>query len=47
MAAERPARVTWEIESEDDVRKVTAVHDDIDGVTTTYLSVGEGWPSLR
>lgn len=46
MAAERPARVTWEIEPERDVCKLTLVHDDFDGVTKTFLSVGKGWPEI-
>jgi len=40
---DRPSRVTWLIERMGDVCKLTLVHDDFDGETATYKSVGEGW----
>jgi DNA-binding transcriptional ArsR family regulator/uncharacterized protein YndB with AHSA1/START domain len=40
---DRPSRVTWEIEPMGDVCKLTLVHDDFDGETATYRSVGSGW----
>jgi uncharacterized protein YndB with AHSA1/START domain/DNA-binding transcriptional ArsR family regulator len=44
--AERPSRVTWEIEPMGDVCKLTLVHDDFDGMTKTYQEVGSGWPPV-
>jgi hypothetical protein len=35
--------VTWEIEPLGDVCKLTLVHDDFDGETATFKSVGSGW----
>jgi len=40
---DRPSRVTWTIESKGEVCKLTLVHDDFDGETKTYHSVGTGW----
>jgi uncharacterized protein YndB with AHSA1/START domain/DNA-binding transcriptional ArsR family regulator len=40
---DRPSRVTWEIEPRGDVCKLTLVHDDFEGETATYKSVGTGW----
>jgi uncharacterized protein YndB with AHSA1/START domain len=42
---DRPSRVTWEIEAGDKsgVCKLTLMHDDFDGETTTYRSVRFGW----
>jgi uncharacterized protein YndB with AHSA1/START domain len=42
-AKDRPSRVTWEIQSLGDVCKLTLTHDDFDGITATYQSVGKGW----
>jgi uncharacterized protein YndB with AHSA1/START domain len=42
-ARDRPSRVTWEIEPRGEVCKLTLVHDDFDGITETYKSVGPGW----
>jgi uncharacterized protein YndB with AHSA1/START domain/DNA-binding transcriptional ArsR family regulator len=43
QAKERPSRVTWEIEPHGATCKLTLVHDDFDGETATYRSVGSGW----
>jgi uncharacterized protein YndB with AHSA1/START domain/DNA-binding transcriptional ArsR family regulator len=40
---DRPSRVTWLIEKKGQVCKLTVLHDDFDGETATYKSVGEGW----
>jgi uncharacterized protein YndB with AHSA1/START domain/DNA-binding transcriptional ArsR family regulator len=40
---DRPSRVTWLIEAKRDVCKLTLTHDDFDGETATYKSVGPGW----
>jgi uncharacterized protein YndB with AHSA1/START domain/DNA-binding transcriptional ArsR family regulator len=40
---DRPSRVTWTIEKKGDVCKLTLVHDDFDGETETFKSVGPGW----
>jgi uncharacterized protein YndB with AHSA1/START domain len=40
---DRPSRVTWVIEPQGDVCKLTLVHDDFDRETATYKSVGPGW----
>lgn len=46
-ADESPSRVTWEIEPETaDVCRLTLIHDDFDGETYTYESVGGGWPKV-
>src|SRR5262245_56815426 len=42
-ANDRPSRVTWEIQSLGEVCKLTLTHDDFDGITKTYESVGPGW----
>jgi len=39
-----PSRVTWEIESLGDSCRLTLVHDRFPGETTTFKSVGSGWP---
>jgi uncharacterized protein YndB with AHSA1/START domain/DNA-binding transcriptional ArsR family regulator len=43
QAKERPSRVTWEILPLGEVCKLTLTHDDFDGETATYKSVGPGW----
>jgi uncharacterized protein YndB with AHSA1/START domain/DNA-binding transcriptional ArsR family regulator len=43
MKKERPSRVTWTIEKKGEVCKLTLVHDDFDGETKTFHSVGSGW----
>ena len=40
---DRASRVTWTIELLGDVCKLTLVHDDFDGETATFKSVGPGW----
>lgn len=41
LAADRPSRITWEIEPMDGgVCKLTVVHDDFDGESETYKTVG-------
>ena len=40
---DRASRVTWEIEPRGEVCKLTLTHDDFDGETSTYKSVGTGW----
>ena len=40
---DRPSRVTWEIAALGDVCKLTLTHDDFDGETKTYQTVGSGW----
>jgi uncharacterized protein YndB with AHSA1/START domain len=44
--AERPSRVTWEIEQQGDVCRLTLVHDDFEGETETYGGVAHGWPVI-
>lgn len=39
LRADRPSRVTWEIEPMGEVCKLTVVHDDFDGETETYTTV--------
>jgi uncharacterized protein YndB with AHSA1/START domain/DNA-binding transcriptional ArsR family regulator len=40
---DRASRVTWLIEKRGDACKLTLTHDDFDGETATYKSVGDGW----
>jgi uncharacterized protein YndB with AHSA1/START domain/DNA-binding transcriptional ArsR family regulator len=40
---DRASRVTWLIEKQGEVCKLTLIHDDFDGETATYKSVGPGW----
>lgn len=46
LAADRPSRVTWEIEKMGDVCHVTVTHDDFDGETRTFHEVEHGWPQI-
>jgi uncharacterized protein YndB with AHSA1/START domain/DNA-binding transcriptional ArsR family regulator len=46
MAAERPSRVTWEIEKQGEVCRLRLVHDDFDGETKTYHEVEHGWSGI-
>ena len=39
LRADRPSRITWEIEQMGEVCKLTVVHDDFDGETETYKTV--------
>jgi uncharacterized protein YndB with AHSA1/START domain len=41
--SDRPSRVTWLIEQRGEACKLTLTHDDFDGETVTYKSVGPGW----
>jgi len=41
--ADRPSRVTWLIEPLGEACKLTLTHDDFDGETATWSSVGKGW----
>lgn len=41
--ADRPSRVTWIIERVGEACKLTLIHDDFDGETATFKSVGKGW----
>ena len=43
VKSEGTSRVTWEIEPRGEVCKLTLTHDDFDGETSTYKSVGTGW----
>jgi DNA-binding transcriptional ArsR family regulator len=38
-----PCRVTWLIEKVGEACKLTLTHDDFDGETATFKSVGKGW----
>jgi DNA-binding transcriptional ArsR family regulator/uncharacterized protein YndB with AHSA1/START domain len=40
---DRPSRVTWAIEQQGPVCKLTLTHDDFDGETETYKVVRSGW----
>ena len=40
-------RVTWEIEADGDVCKLTLTHDEFESENETFRSVGGGWPGLR
>jgi uncharacterized protein YndB with AHSA1/START domain/DNA-binding transcriptional ArsR family regulator len=41
--SDRPSRVTWLIEKMGETCKLTLIHDDFDGETATFKSVGKGW----
>jgi uncharacterized protein YndB with AHSA1/START domain len=45
-AADRPSRVTWLIEPKGEACKLTLTHDEFDGETATYKSVGKGWSTI-
>ena len=45
-AVERPSRVSWEIEKQGEVCRLTLVHDDFDGETKTYREVEHGWADI-
>ncbi len=46
MAAERPSRVSWVIEKQGELCRLTLVHDDFDGETKTYREVEHGWAEI-
>jgi uncharacterized protein YndB with AHSA1/START domain len=41
--ADRPSRVTWEIEPQGETCKLTLVHDEFEGRTATWREVATGW----
>jgi uncharacterized protein YndB with AHSA1/START domain/DNA-binding transcriptional ArsR family regulator len=43
QAAEQPSRCTWEIVPLGEACLLRLTHDDFDGETSTYRSVGNGW----
>jgi uncharacterized protein YndB with AHSA1/START domain/DNA-binding transcriptional ArsR family regulator len=42
-AGDRPSRITYEIEPQGPLTKLTMIHDDFDGETATYKAVAGGW----
>ena len=43
LAGDAPTKVTWELEAaQDDLTKLTVVHDDFDSETATYKALAEG-----
>jgi uncharacterized protein YndB with AHSA1/START domain/DNA-binding transcriptional ArsR family regulator len=46
QAAERPSRVTWEIDQMGDACRLRLTHDEFEGETSTYRSVGKGWSPI-
>jgi uncharacterized protein YndB with AHSA1/START domain/DNA-binding transcriptional ArsR family regulator len=40
---ETPSRCTWTIEPRGEATLLTLIHDEFDGETTTFKSVGHGW----
>jgi uncharacterized protein YndB with AHSA1/START domain/DNA-binding transcriptional ArsR family regulator len=46
QAAERPSRCTWEIVPMGEACLLRLTHDDFDGETSTYHSVGNGWSPI-
>ena len=46
MHGDKPSRVTWEIEAVGDCCRLTVTHDDFNGETATYKTVGGGWPGI-
>ncbi len=45
-ADDAPSRVTWEIEPMGEVCRLSLVHDQFEGETSTYHGVKEGWLQL-
>jgi uncharacterized protein YndB with AHSA1/START domain len=43
---DRPSRVTWLIEQQGEICKLTLLHDDFDGETATFKAVGPGWNTV-
>jgi uncharacterized protein YndB with AHSA1/START domain len=43
---DRPSRVTWLIERQGEVCKLTLTHDNFDGETATFHGVGRGWSPI-
>jgi uncharacterized protein YndB with AHSA1/START domain len=46
VAAERRSKVTFDIEPEGELVKLTVVHDDFDPGSTVAELVSKGWPRL-
>ena len=47
VAPDPPSRITWEIESAgDDLCKLTVVHDEFDGETSTFGQIAGGMPYI-
>lgn len=44
--SDSPSRVAFEIEESDMGLKLTVIHDQFEGETTTFKEVGEGWPYI-
>jgi uncharacterized protein YndB with AHSA1/START domain/DNA-binding transcriptional ArsR family regulator len=44
LTAEGPSRLTWELEEENGVTKLTAVHDEFPAGSKVYDNVAGGWP---
>lgn len=44
--ADRPSRVTWEIQQMGPTCLLTLTHDDFDGETATYRGVARGWVAI-
>jgi uncharacterized protein YndB with AHSA1/START domain/DNA-binding transcriptional ArsR family regulator len=46
LAAEGPSRVSWELEEENGVTKLTTVHDQFPAGSRVYDNVSGGWPQV-
>ena len=46
LNAEGPSRVTYELEEEDGITKLTAIHDDFPSGSKVYDNVAGGWPLI-
>jgi uncharacterized protein YndB with AHSA1/START domain/DNA-binding transcriptional ArsR family regulator len=45
-AADKPSRVTWEIEKMGEACRLTVIHDEFAGETATYRSTEHGWAHI-
>ena len=43
---DRPTRVTWQIDPQGELCKLTLIHDDFDAETATFRQVDRGWPYI-
>ena len=43
---DRPTRVTWQIEPQGELCKLTLIHDDFEAETATFRQVDRGWPYI-
>lgn len=43
-AADRESRVSYELESQGELMKLTVIHDDFDAETATFQGTSQGWP---